>query len=282
MRVLRKVLLPACFLASLLLPVPPAAAGDAPAPDRLTVVTCNILAEEIPSARRQAALLNLLEESGADVIALQEVGRSWRDALLGAAWVKASYGWTREGASPLVPNGNFILSRHPIRKASSATLPGRQGRTGLKAVIDVGGRELAVATTHMESRLEDGPVRAKQLDALFRLLRDAEDAVLLGDLNFGDGEEPETTHLEKAYADLWLSLRPGEAGFTWNIEASEMARKGSFPGERSRRLDRILVRSTAWKPKAVRIIGDQPVTPGDRKLFPSDHFGVVGVIERAP
>lgn len=49
---------------------------------------------------------------------------------------------------------------------------------------------------------------------------------------------------------------------------------------KSRRLDRILIRSSLWKPASVRIVGDQPVTPGDKSLFPSDHFGLTGTVTR--
>jgi hypothetical protein len=57
-----------------------------------------------------------------------------------------------------------------------------------------------------------------------------------------------------------------------------MAKSGSFPGEKSRRIDRILLRSAVWKPGSIRILGDAPVMPGDRSLFPSDHFGLVGSV----
>ena len=59
-----------------------------------------------------------------------------------------------------------------------------------------------------------------------------------------------------------------------------MARGGSFPGEKSARIDRILLRSPGWKPKEVAIIGDKPIHPGKKDLFPSDHFGVKGTLVR--
>jgi hypothetical protein len=76
-------------------------------------------------------------------------------------------------------------------------------------------------------------------------------------------------------------LRRGEAGCTWNIEKNEMARRGSFPGEGSRRLDRILIRSRTWKPKAVRLLGTEPLSTERKDLFPSDHFGLLAVFESA-
>jgi hypothetical protein len=73
-------------------------------------------------------------------------------------------------------------------------------------------------------------------------------------------------------------VHPKDPGYTWNIEVSDMARKGSFPGEPSRRLDRILVRSNVWVPEKIRIIGDKPVVPKNKELFPSDHFGLIATL----
>jgi hypothetical protein len=39
---------------------------------------------------------------------------------------------------------------------------------------------------------------------MFNPLKDEHDAVLLGDFNFGDGEEPDTSHLDK----IALASRP--------------------------------------------------------------------------
>jgi endonuclease/exonuclease/phosphatase family metal-dependent hydrolase len=251
-----------------------------PSPRTLTFVTYNVLADPVRTADRIPPLFALLRNADADVIALQEAAGWFLKDLMKQDWVRENYQVKARKDDPVNPGGQFILSRVPILDVGWKTLPGTQRRTVLTATLDVGGRRMIVATTHMESRLEDGPVRAKQLDAIFPLLRNADDAIFLGDFNFGDGEEPDTSHLDKAFIDLWLTLKHGMPGFTWNIETSDMARKGSFPGEKSRRIDRILLRSALWQPKSIRIIGDQPVKPGDKTLFPSDHFGLVGTIER--
>ncbi|MBI3857888.1 MAG: endonuclease/exonuclease/phosphatase family protein [Planctomycetes bacterium] len=242
----------------------------------LTFVTYNILGDPVETRKRVPPLLKLLQESDADVIALQEVVPWFSSMLAKEDWAKA---YQAPKIKPEDAGGQMILSKAPIEAASLKKLPGPQGRTLLIVTLRLGGRRVDVATTHLESPLQDGPVRVKQIDAILPRLRDADDAVFLGDFNFGEGEAEEKK-LDAAYVDLWKSLKPQEPGFTWNIEASDMARKGSFPGEKSRRLDRILVRSTVWKPRQVRIVGDQPLTPGKKDLFPSDHFGLVGVIGR--
>ena len=256
-------------------PAPSASGGD----DRkISLLTYNVLADPVHVSRRIPALMWLLEQSRCDVIALQEVAPWFLGRLGRQGWIR-HYHVTRFHGRVGAPGGQMILSRFPILATSSHVLPGKQQRTVVIARLRIGRLTVAVATTHMESYLEDGPVRARQLDRIFTLVRDADHAVVLGDLNFGDGEQPETDRLDRRYRDLWLALEPKEPGFTWNNETSDMARRGSFPGEKSRRLDRILVRVKGYAPRSVRIIGDRPVK-GSRVIFPSDHFGLVGVIER--
>jgi endonuclease/exonuclease/phosphatase family metal-dependent hydrolase len=241
-----------------------------------TLVTYNILGDPVELKKRIPPLMKILQQSDADVIALQEV-EPWFTALLAKEeWAKR-YQTTR--IKPEDAGGQYFLSKAPIEKASAHKLPGPQSRSVLIVTLRIGGRRFEVATTHMESPLQEGAVRARQIESILPRLRDAEDAVFLGDLNFGDGEGEEKK-LDTAYVDLWKSLKPNDPGLTWNIETSDMAKKGSFPGEKSRRLDRILVKSSVWKPRDIRIVGDQPVLPGKKDLFPSDHFGLVGIIAR--
>jgi endonuclease/exonuclease/phosphatase family metal-dependent hydrolase len=242
----------------------------------LTVVTYNILGDPVEVKKRIPVLLKCLQDSDADVIALQEVVPWFVTLLSKEDWAKA---YQSPKIKPEDAGGQWILSRLPLEKASAHKLPGPQGRVVLVTTLRVGTRRLDVATSPLESPLADGPVRAKQLAAIWPRLRDADDALLLGDLNFGDGEAEEKS-LDAGYVDRWKSLMANDPGFTWNTEVSDMARKGSFPGEKSRRLDRIFVRSTAWKPKSIRLIGNEPVVAGKKDLFPSDHFGLRATLAR--
>ena len=270
-------------------PPPPSAVAEsrprAPAvvadPTRIRLLTYNVLADPDHVGLRIPPLLELLGRADADVIALQEVAPWLLRALLAQPWTRR-YQISRFEGRVQAPGGQLVASRFPIVRSLARVLPGRQQRTVVVSVLRVGDTEVAVATTHMESFLEDGPTRARQLDVIFELLRPFSHAVLLGDLNFGDGEQPETARLDRGYGDLWLALWPGEPGFTWDMERSEMARRGAFPNELSRRLDRILVRLPGWEPESVRILGDMPV-PGSRgKVHPSDHFGLMGTLRRSP
>ena len=245
----------------------------------LRVLTYNVLADPLRVDERIPPLMAVLEKADADIIALQEVAPWFVQLLHQQPWVRA-YQESKMDGMRAYPGGQYILSRYPIQSCWAEILPGQQRRTALYADIHVGDTNLRVATTHMESYLEDGPVRAAQLGRIFARLRGTEHALLLGDLNFGDGE-PESSNLNSSYEDLWLALHPGDQGFTWNIEQSQLAREKSFPGEPSRRLDRILLHSNAWRGASISIVGDQPVVPGKRDLFPSDHFGLVAELVRS-
>ena len=280
-------------------------AAPAPTPSQrpqgksLRLLTYNVLATPIFPELRSGAVLAILEASDADVIALQEVAGWFLHELLAAPWVTAKgYHLSESQGQPFAPGGQLLLAKRPFHDVSAAVLPGRQRRVLLVGELEIDGRLMAVATTHMESFLEDGPVRAQQLDGIFELLGAADDAVFLGDLNFGDGEQPETDRLDARYVDPWLALHPGDPGFTWNNEENPIAGIGAFVGEPNRRLDRILVRSEAWTAKSCAIIGDQaagrrpltreqrlriqmperpmpPPEPVTIDVFPSDHYGLI-------
>ena len=220
------------------------------------------------------------------------------DALTNPASQLARYRHTERDGAPFVPGGQLVLARHPITRTAAAVLPGRQRRTVLVATVEVAGHAITVATSHMESFLDDGPTRSEQLDVVFEMLAPAEHGVFLGDFNFGDGEQPETGRLAPRYVDVWRVLHPGDPGFTWNNDQNPMAGIGAFAGEPNRRLDRVLVRSPLLRPRSIRIIGNTPVgervltlrdraiiEPPDRRtsdsgeptiaVFPSDHYGLL-------
>ena len=262
----------------------PSAAPGVGAAETVRLVTCNVLAERV-SDERVGALMELLAAQQADLYALQEAAPWFTGRLAAEDWAKRYRRADSERMDAHAPGGLLILSRHPVVSASYGSLPSRAGRGVLIARLLLGRSRLAVATVHLESPPADGPLRAKQLEEVFRLLdlEKARDAVLMGDLNFADGAEPETSVLKgkgPAFADLWRVLHPHDPGFTWNMEKSALARRNSFPEDRSARIDRVLLRSKEWRVRAISIIGDEPVTGGGATFFPSDHFGLAATIER--
>lgn len=247
----------------------------------LRVLTYNVLADRVHLEKRLPALFQVIESSEADIIVLQEVAPWFADKLLSQPWTRA-YRWLQRDGKNVIAHEFLVLSKSPILSFHTAPLPGQQHRALFFAELEVHGRKIAVATCHLESLLEDGPIRADQLDAFFQALAPYEEAFFAGDFNFGDGEQPDTAHLDKTFRDAWSELHPDKPGYTWDIELSEFARRESFPGEPSRRLDRILFKSTRWLPVSAAIIGNKPLDGDRRRLFPSDHFGLLAVFRLRP
>jgi endonuclease/exonuclease/phosphatase family metal-dependent hydrolase len=185
--------------------------------------------------------------------------------------------------------GVFLLSKTPFKDVRFLDLPSKYGRKALVARFnpatsdndekDAKPRLPVIAVVHLESELDAGETRAKQLAAIFAELKEDDDAVILGDFNFGDDEQPETRSIPSKFHDVWKELLPQAPGLTWDIEKNPLAARNSFPGEGSRRLDRVLLRSTRRHARQIRMIGDKPIAPNST-VFPSDHFGLECVLLR--
>ncbi len=251
---------------------------------KLTVLTYNVKMWNAWEGRpRLASVFDLVKSELPDVVAFQECGDWFYQAMDRNAWFQENYYFSRPGGQARHVGGLVLLSRYPIENVEYRELPrsNLRPRFGLVARIRYREQLVSVANVHLESLLEMGPLRRQQLENLLPMLKDDPHTLVLGDFNFGDGE-PEEAVVAGDFKDLWPFLRPGHPGLTWDMDRSWMARRYAFAGEKSRRLDRILVRSTDWKPLDVRIIGDRPVPQGRGHFFGSDHFGVLGTLALLP
>jgi endonuclease/exonuclease/phosphatase family metal-dependent hydrolase len=241
------------------------------------LLTYNVLADPVHPETRLPAIFDILEKSDADIIALQEVAPWFLIELEKQEWLKKYHGTKAEGKL-IAPRGLLILSKSPIQKVTAELLTTRQHRALLVVETEIKNIKVTVATCHLESPLEASRTRAIQIDEFFKILDKAEHSVFLGDFNFGDGEEPETSMLIPKFVDSWLLTNGKEVGYTWNMEKNEMAKSGSFSNEKSRRLDRIFIKSTHLTPTKIEIIGDQEIEK-NQGLYPSDHFGLLGTVK---
>jgi len=119
-------------------------------------------------------------------------------------------------------------------------------------------RPLTVATTCLDWR--DANNRAASLDTIFSLLTAHDDVVLLGDFNFDAQSEPETSHIDSDYIDVWSGLNPNAHGFTWDPIHNGYA-KQSDPESLPSRIDRIFVKSTHWLPRLIKLVGCSSADP---------------------
>ena len=260
--------------------------SEAPAtPAQLTVATLNVLfdlydPELLDTRRRTRATLALLRPVDADLIALQEVTAPFLQALLELPWVREHY-FVSEGPSArtVEPYGQVLLSRFPFASLSQCVFS--RDKRIIAGELAFAEGPLWVATPHLTSDHDPSGAAARtaQLQSLVHWARALPEVLLLGDFNAGD-DAPELQGLEEeGLTDAWKALRPGEAGFTYDPSRNALAALTTTSG-RSRRLDRILVRSSSGRllPRAVRLFAEAPLSgppaPGGGALFASDHFGV--------
>lgn len=245
----------------------------------LTIVTWNVFGEPVDFDARSDAAIAELGRSGAEVIALQEVSSGFLRKLSAASWVRdGGYQGIVAQDQAVAPGGLYLLSKYPIDSVRFEKLTSALGRGVLLARVKTPRGHVTFAVVHLDSYQHQGPNRKKQLLEINALLGGA-DAVILGDFNYGDGA-PEGAGLPSTFVDAVRSVSARKPRFTWNNEKNPLAKKNAFTDEPSRRLDRVMLRSTAWRHKAVRLVGDKPFAPN---RFASDHFGVRAQLKaRAP
>jgi tyrosyl-DNA phosphodiesterase 2 len=113
-------------------------------------------------------------------------------------------------------------------------------------------------------------LRGRQLRRVFRALRSADDAIVLGDFNTRDSENARIT---LPYHDVWPMLRPHDDGFTEDTSINLM-RYDMKDKHRHVRFDRVLLKSRRWTATEIELLGTEPIAAGLPRVFPSDHFGL--------
>lgn len=135
------------------------------------------------------ALARVIEESGADIVGLQEISRGWlvwggMDML---SWfsqrLDMPYVW---GPTADAQWGNAILSRYPIVSAENIPLPPDDVlllRGHLFVEIDVDGTILTVIDTHYSEKDDQDEIRAFQSSAILSTWNNKPLTIIMGDLN---------------------------------------------------------------------------------------------------
>ncbi len=247
--------------------------------EELKIVTLNVLATPWKSEQRIPALFAELDSSGADIIALQEVAPWIAEKLQSEPWLNRYHYPADEAGKIQIAHEFLTLTKVKPISRQTLKLPSNQGRIAFLTTIPFQDTTLTLTSIHLDSFLEDGPKRTQQLNTIFKTLEDKEHSILLGDFNFGDDEQPDTSALSDKYKDPWLILHPDDPGFTWNRKLNKRANNDSFIGEPSRRLDRVLFSSESMEAKSISLFADKPVSKKTPKLFPSDHFGLICTLQ---
>ena len=148
------------------------------------------------------------------------------------------------------------------------------------ADIRVGGVDLTVGTTHLESTAMEP--RRRQVEELLAILPSDRPVILCGDFNSGSGAETETYELlTETFNDPYAALRPDANGSTC-CQAADLQNDDS---QLDRRIDGTLYRGDLH-PTAIGRVGHRPddritvQSDGETaRLWPSDHAGVVATFD---
>lgn len=164
------------------------------------------------------AIAQVIENSQADIVALQEVSRGWlvSGRLDMLTWLSQRLKMPYISGPTADPFwGNVILSRYPIVEYESYDLPPRD-LTILRGFIAVrielgNGDHLQVIATHYHHIEEDSDIRQLQTEAILDFWGGAGRTVLLGDLNAQPGD-PEMGMLQQAgLVDALARIEPPPA-----------------------------------------------------------------------
>ncbi len=135
------------------------------------------------------ALATIIEESGADVVGLQEISRGWLiwGRLDMLTWLSQRLDMPYvSGPTADAQWGNAVLSRYPIVNAETFRLPPDTVdilRGYIVAEIDIGARNLQLIDTHFSHHSKDDPIRVMQASALANAWDGAPATVIVGDMN---------------------------------------------------------------------------------------------------
>ncbi|MCK4961463.1 MAG: endonuclease/exonuclease/phosphatase family protein, partial [Anaerolineales bacterium] len=182
------------------------------------VMTYNIHSAFASDGRQDPeAIAQVIEASGADIIALQEISRGW---LINGSTDLTAWFARRLGMQILYKGttgpmwGNAILTRFPVLEHGSGPLPlagSLIARGYLWAKIDVGDQEpLLVIATHLHHLETENQVRLEQVPVVLAFWNEAPYSLVMGDLNAEPGY-PEMDLIARAgMVDSWAEVGSGK------------------------------------------------------------------------
>jgi endonuclease/exonuclease/phosphatase family metal-dependent hydrolase len=248
------------------------------------VLTFNTWQERGPWQDRWEVAFGGIAELDPDVVALQEVfKRDW------AQTVQRRLGFPElvyaEDAAGLV-----LLSKYPVRDMETKTYDTRSAsesyrRYALRAELGMPAGPIAFFNTHLSWLPHDDAVREAQVRELTAWAGEKArglPAVVCGDFNAAPETEPAGLMRRSGFIDAFGTLFPSDAGLTWsnrNPYTLEECNRVSGALLAERRIDYVFfkpVENGRGRVSEARVVLDRP---DGRGIWPSDHFGMLAVID---
>jgi endonuclease/exonuclease/phosphatase family metal-dependent hydrolase len=260
-------------------------------PRQITVMTWNLWGRALDWRARARNIRATLDKHRPDILSVQEAW-STPDGKDQVAELATHIGYHHVAChDAAVPDrGLGILARWPIHAAATLSLPDggapAEHRAALAVDIAMPTGSLTVYCTHLNWRLDHGPIRRLQLatiaDDIANRPQGGLPVVVCGDLN-ADADADEIRMMTGlgtpavpglVFQDAWTAAGNTEPGHTWT-HRNPYARAERLGNGR---LDYILVqwRSTARSPVIATRLIDGEHTDG---IWPSDHAAVLSTLE---
>jgi len=228
-------------------------------------------------------IAELIAREEPDLIALQEVTEPLALLLLSHPCMRKYFctSFDHLPTHPDCPSGLMLLSLWPLEEPFLHALPSNAGRNFVCAQVRWPTRSgeprcFMFGTFHLESSPRDSDMRAQQAARIGELCTLTDLCVLCGDTNVKQDPQPLSFGLFEV--DAWSAAREGDGGATRGAGVVPVNIPKSWSGGGDYRMDRILVTGTA-RVREARLVGDVPQMQGSKRVWMSDHLGVLAWIE---
>jgi endonuclease/exonuclease/phosphatase family metal-dependent hydrolase len=242
----------------------------------LRILTLNINGPGVKQghwARRKELIARTIEQSGADICALQAVDQPENTpdqarqlAELLPRFTDVACEWATDGTGPAL--GSAFLSQVPFAEVKPVRLSRRPGtedpfeRILFHGRFSLPGGPLDLFNAHFSWVEEQA---ADHVREVLHYLADISGLrVIVGDMNQIAEAEPMLRLCEAGWEDVWPKLRPEQSGYTFEA------------GQLTKRIDYVWVpQDVLSRVRSIELIGD--MVEGGVRL--SDHLGLVATLE---
>jgi tyrosyl-DNA phosphodiesterase 2 len=188
----------------------------------LAISTFNIWFDPYFADKRYQAIADLLGQDPPEVMVFQELTPAALDVFLAQPWIRQHYASAAITGRRVGNYGMLLLSRLPVSRVTYTRLPSRARRGFLRAELVLNGTRTVICSVHLDSGKRSAALRARQLGRIVKALRGDDDVVVLGDFNMRDNENHQ---IPEQFLDVWPALRPGEDGFTEDLDQPHALRQ---------------------------------------------------------
>ncbi|KAB1219700.1 Tyrosyl-DNA phosphodiesterase 2 [Morella rubra] len=261
----------------------------------LKILSYNVWFQDVEIDERMGAFGDLIQFYSPDVICFQEVTPYIYETFRQSSWWKAYNCSVSEEMAVMRPYFCMQLSKLPVKSFNRKPFSkSKMLRELCMAEIEVGGKPLVVATSHLESPCPAPPKwdqmhseeRVAQAKEALNLLKKFPNVIFGGDMNWDDDLDGQLP-LSGGWVDAWAELRHRENGWTYDTSSNPML---SANRPLQKRLDRFVCNLHDFELNAINMIGTEAI-PGvsyckEKRMgrrvqrlmlpvLPSDHYGLL-------